>query len=134
MILILLCLVSCIFQMTIGPLAPLYAAEVCNDVALGAVMVCEDVFTLAQVFATPGMLDGGLGHAGTFCIYSILALFGFVFVYFKVPETKGLSEKEKKDLFVPGGKFGRKLRPNEKPMAVAEGSSSGQLDSDRFSD
>jgi len=47
LILLLMCLVSFLFQMTIGPLAPLYAAEVCNDVALGAVMVCEDIFTLA---------------------------------------------------------------------------------------
>ena len=46
LLLILLCAISFMFQMTIGPLAPLYAAEVCNDVALGAVMVCEDLFTL----------------------------------------------------------------------------------------
>ena len=78
------------------------------------------------------MLDGGLGHAGTFCIYSILAFCGFIFVYFKVPETKGLSEKEKKELFIPGGKCGRKLLPNER--APGDSSESGQLDSDKFSD
>lgn len=45
-LLLLICLVSFIFQLTIGPLAPLYAAEVCTDVALGAVMITEDVVVL----------------------------------------------------------------------------------------
>ena len=109
LILILLCTISFIFQTTIGPLAPLYAAEVCNDVALGAVMVCEDLFTLAQLFITPSMMDNWLGHAGTFGVYGIFALCGFAFIYKYVPETKGLSEKEKKELFLPGGAYGSKL-------------------------
>ena len=95
MILLLMCMVSFIFQMTIGPLAPLYAAEVCNDVALGAVMVCEDIFTLAQVFATPDMLDG-LGHGCTFGLFGLFTICGFIFIFIYVPETKGLTELEKK--------------------------------------
>ena len=34
-----------------------------------------------------------------------------------VGETKGLSEKEKKEIFLPGAKWGRKLRPGEQPFA-----------------
>ena len=56
-LLILICLVSFFFQLTIGPLAPLYAAEVCTDVALGAVMICEDVVVLIQDFVTPALLS-----------------------------------------------------------------------------
>lgn len=48
-----ICIVAFMFQMTLGPLAPLYAAEVCTDVALGAVMITEDVVVLLQDFVTP---------------------------------------------------------------------------------
>mmetsp|Transcript_14901 Transcript_14901/g.20186 ORF Transcript_14901/g.20186 Transcript_14901/m.20186 type:complete len:191 (+) Transcript_14901:1307-1879(+) len=128
-LLFLMCLMSFIFQMTIGPLAPLYAAEVCTDVGLGAVMVCEDIFTLIQVFITPGMLDSGLGHVGSFAIYAIAALCGVAFVYFYVPETKGLTEKEKKEMFLPGQKWGRKLRDDESRYT----SDSDQLNSEKLS-
>ena len=86
----LMCLIAFIFQMTIGPLAPLYASEVCSDAALGAVMVSEDLFTLLQVFMTPTLLDSELSHTGTFTLYAILSLIGFTFIYWFVPETKGL--------------------------------------------
>ena len=36
-----------------------------------------------------------------------------MFNYFCVAETKGLSEKEKKSLYIPGAKFGRKLKQAE---------------------
>ena len=35
-VLILVCFLAFLFQLTLGPLAPLYAAEVCTDIALGA--------------------------------------------------------------------------------------------------
>lgn len=34
------------FQFTLGPLVTVYAAEVCTDIALGAVMITEDVVVL----------------------------------------------------------------------------------------
>ena len=34
-------------------------------------------------------------------------------MYYYVPETKGLLEADKKKLFYPGSKFGRKLAPGE---------------------
>ena len=37
-------------------------------------------------------------------------------MYFYVPETKGLPEAEKKKLFYPGAKWGRKLREGEESM------------------
>ena len=45
-LLTLICIVSFLFQLTLGPLAPLYAAEVCTDLAMGAVMITEDVVVL----------------------------------------------------------------------------------------
>lgn len=34
-------------------------------------------------------------------------------MFFFIPETMGLSAAEKKRLFYPGAKYGRKLRPEE---------------------
>ena len=40
-----------------------------------------------------------------------------MYIYLYVGEVKGLSEKEKKEIFMPGATYGRKLRPGEKPFA-----------------
>ena len=45
-----------------------------------------------------------------FSIFSLAAVF---FVYFFVAESKGLSDRDKKALYVPGKPFGRKLRSGE---------------------
>ena len=45
-----------------------------------------------------------------FAIFSLAAVF---FVYFFVAESKGLSDRDKKALYVPGKPFGRKLRSGE---------------------
>ena len=90
-LLVLICLVSFLFQFTLGPLAPLYAAEVCTDVALGATMITEDVTVLFQDFVTPPLLSSSMGPVGVFLMYGIFSVTGFFFIYFYVPETKGLS-------------------------------------------
>ena len=97
-LLILICLVSFLFQFTIGPLAPLYAAEVCTDVALGAVMITEDVVVLLQDFITPTLLDSPMQPVGVFLMFGIFSCIGLAFIYFYVPETSGLSEQEKKEI------------------------------------
>ena len=40
----------------------------------------------------------------------ILSIISVLFIYFYVGETKGLSNKQKKSLFIPGGPYGRKLK------------------------
>lgn len=59
--LVCICAVSFAFQLTLGPIVPLYAAEVCTDVALGAVMVAEDAVVLLQDFLVPILLETPLG-------------------------------------------------------------------------
>ena len=48
-------------------------------------------------------------------MFGALSLIAVFFVYFFIDETFGLSEKQKKALYIPGAKFGRKLRPDENP-------------------
>lgn len=44
-------------------------------------------------------LNSGLGTGGTFLLYSVICLCGFVFVWRKIPETKGKSlEQIEKEL------------------------------------
>ena len=50
-----------------------------------------------------------------FGIFNVLAT---IFVYFSIGETKGLSETEKKEIFLPGAKYGRALKPGEASKGV----------------
>ena len=112
-LLTLICIVAFLFQFTLGPLAPLYAIEICTDVALGAVMITEDVVVLIQDFVTPLLFDSPMQPVGVFLMYGAFSVIGFMFIYFYVPETMGLPETEKREIFMPGAKAGRKLRPEE---------------------
>ena len=111
LLLLMICMVTFMFQFTVGPLAPLFASEICCDVALGTVMVTEDIFVLLQDYLTPSLLDQT--PTFVFSIFAMLSLGGYIFIYFLVPETKGLSEQEKKALFLPGAPYGRELKPGE---------------------
>lgn len=103
-----------------GPLAPLYAAEVCTDVALGAVMITEDIVVLLQDFVTPILLESPMQPVGVFFMFGIFSMIGLIYIYMYVPETKGLSEIEKREIFWPGAKYGRKLRDDEECDAGIE--------------
>ena len=52
-------------------------------------------------------------------MFALLSLGGYIFIYFVVPETKGLSEQEKKALFLPGAPYGRELRPGENQLSFS---------------
>ena len=45
--------------------------------------------------------DGGLGPSKVFFIFCGLSVFGSAYAYTFLRETKGLSDKEKKELFTP---------------------------------
>lgn len=79
-------------------------------------------------------MDNWIGHGGTFAVYGIFAFCGFLFIYKYVPETKGLSEKEKKKLFLPGSKYGRKLDENETRGPPSESTESGMVSLDKISE
>ena len=92
MLLVMICFVCLVFQMTIGPLAPLYAAEVCTDVALGAVMIMEDTVVVLQDFVTPILLTSPMKPVGVFFMFGAFSVIGFFYIYNYVPETYFLTE------------------------------------------
>ena len=48
-----------------------------------------------------------------FFLFSFFSAVAVFFVYFYIAESKGLSDREKKALFIPGAEYGRKLREGE---------------------
>ena len=56
-------------------------------------------------------------------MYGIFSSLAFLFTYSFIAETKGLTDKEKKELYIPGAKWGRALRAgeeyNRRPTAVS---------------
>ena len=61
------------------------------------------------------MMDSALQPQGVFYLFGVFSLLGFIFVYFLLAETKGLSSKQKQALYIPGAKYGRKLKVSESP-------------------
>ena len=52
--------------------------------------------------------------SGVFLMFGVFSVAGLFFILARVPETKGVSEQEKREIFMPGSKYGRKLREDEK--------------------
>ena len=59
------------------------------------------------------ILNDWLTQGGTFLFYAVITLVGIVYIYFYMPETKYLSDKEKKEVFWPGTEYGRPLKDGE---------------------
>ena len=83
-------------------------------------MITEDVVVLLQDFVTPMLLSSPMQPVGVFLMYGVFSCLGLVFIFFYVPETKGLSKIEKKEIFMPGAKAGRELEDTEDCMAGYE--------------
>lgn len=61
--------------------------------------VCVAYFmSFIAIKSYPSMLDF-MGNNGVFLLYSIVSLFGTIFVYFILPETKGKTLQEIENLF-----------------------------------
>ena len=124
----LICLHSFIFSSTNAIVVWIYITETCQDVALGVGVIC--ILTAAlTVGATTFPLINLVGIAGFYAVFGVLSIVSLLFIYFCLGETKGLSNKQKKELFIPGGKYGRRLRPSEVVQTVDEDGSS-ELDTD----
>ena len=63
-------------------------------------------------------MDSALQPQGVFFLFAGFSFVAIFYVYFRMDETLGLSEKAKKLLYVPGAKYGRKLRPGEETPEV----------------
>lgn len=96
MIILVVAAIAC-YAMTLGPVTWVLIAEIFpNRVRAIAVATCTFAlwvgsFTLTYSFQ---LLNASLGSYGTFWIYAVICLLGFVFFAAKLPETKGKSLEE----------------------------------------
>ncbi|KAF3341283.1 monosaccharide-sensing protein 2-like protein [Carex littledalei] len=83
----------CTFVMGFGPIPNILCAEIFPTRVRGiCIAICALTFWIGDIIVTyslPVMLNS-IGLGGVFGIYAIVCCFAFVFVIFRVPETKGL--------------------------------------------
>ena len=97
-------LFACIYQGGWGPVPWIYVSEIATarlratNVSIAA--ATQWLFNFAVSRAVPPMLEGmGTGGFGTYIFFSCFCFTMAVFVWFLVPETKGLSLESMDELF-----------------------------------
>jgi sugar porter (SP) family MFS transporter len=101
MLLLVLAAIGC-YAMSLAPVTWVVISEIFPNRIRGAAMsVAVSALWLAcflLTFTFP-MLNAQLGAAGTFSLYAVICVLGFVFICFKLPETKNKTlEQIEKDL------------------------------------
>ena len=81
-----------------GPVHWIYIAEILNDAQFGIVTTLHYSVGIFIALTTESMVNEW-SPAGTFLFYSIINLLGFLFVFYYVKETDGLTDSEKKSLY-----------------------------------
>ncbi|KAH7424174.1 hypothetical protein KP509_12G094000 [Ceratopteris richardii] len=82
-----------VFMMGFGPIPNMICAEIFPTRVRGiCVTICQAAMWIARVLVTEffPVLDSALGIASTFAIFAVVCIITLLFVYFIVPETKGL--------------------------------------------
>lgn len=85
---------------SIGGLHWIYIPEILTDVQFGFVASFHYFNGVEIAFASEWMIKY-LEPDGLFLFYCIITFFGFIFMYFFLKETNGLSDRQKKELYMP---------------------------------
>jgi len=96
-LLILVLLAIATYAMSLAPVVWVVISEIFPNKIRGAAMAVATVFLWAASFLltyTFPILNKALGASGTFWLYGIICFFGSIFIYKKLPETKGKSLEE----------------------------------------
>ena len=92
------------FQLSEGPLAWIYFAEVCNDSAMGVVLAGLFGTMVVMSFTVSYMIDSPLGFVGTFWIYAGFNILAALYTIFVLKETKDKTPAQLKALYLPANK------------------------------
>lgn len=97
----------CCFVMGFGPVPNILCAEIFPTRVRGiCIAICALAFWVGDIIVTytlPVML-GSLGLAGVFGIYALVCIISLVFVFLRVPETKGMPLEVITEFFAVGAK------------------------------
>lgn len=97
----------CCFVMGFGPIPNILCSEIFPTRVRGlCIAICALTFWIGDIIVTyslPVMLNS-IGLAGVFSIYAVVCTIAWFFVYFKVPETKGMPLEVITEFFAVGAK------------------------------
>lgn len=97
----------CCFVMGFGPVPNILCAEIFPTPVRGlCIAICALTFWIGDIIVTyslPVMLKS-IGLAGVFGMYAVVCLISWVFVFMKVPETKGMPLEVISEFFSVGAK------------------------------
>ncbi|CAL5058930.1 unnamed protein product [Urochloa decumbens] len=103
----------CFFVMGFGPVPNILCAEIFPTTVRGiCIAICALSAWIGDIIVTytlPVMLNA-IGLAGVFGIYAVVCILALVFIYMKVPETKGMPLEVITEFFSVGAKKGREAR------------------------
>lgn len=88
----------CAFEFAPGPIVWLYMGEIMNDKGLSIGAALNWTFVLLISLFTPTFMTN-LGSWGTFLMFGICNVFGTIFIFFFMKETKGLTDLQVKNLY-----------------------------------
>ncbi|XP_023002115.1 monosaccharide-sensing protein 2-like [Cucurbita maxima] len=105
----------CIFVMAYGPIPNILCSEIFPTRVRGlCIAVCAMVFWIGDIIVTytlPLMLSA-IGLAGVFGVYAVVCIVSWIFVYLKVPETKGMPLEVIAEFFSVGARQAAKVAKN----------------------
>ena len=87
----------------------MYALEINCDVGFGLSQIVFNIFLLMQSLFSETIMTK-VGTANFFFIFGAVMAVSVIYFIFYIGETKHLTDKEKKELYVPGAKYGRELK------------------------
>ncbi|KAF7817703.1 monosaccharide-sensing protein 2-like [Senna tora] len=97
----------CCFVMAYGPIPNILCSEIFPTRVRGlCIAICALVFWIGDIIVTytlPVMLSS-IGLAGVFGIYAVVCLISWIFVFLKIPETKGMPLEVITEFFAVGAR------------------------------
>ncbi|XP_002520608.2 monosaccharide-sensing protein 2 [Ricinus communis] len=105
----------CCFVMGFGPIPNILCAEIFPTRVRGlCIAICALTFWIGDIIVTyslPVMLKS-IGLAGVFGLYAVVCIISLVFVYLKVPETKGMPLEVITEFFSVGARQAAAAKDN----------------------
>ena len=99
----------CAYQVTSGPVAWLYATETTIDPGLGVCILTLWGVTFILTLICPDLMDkDSLGVSNVFFLFGICSGIGAIYGYIFMKETRGLSDKVKRNIYSPKDKLNMK--------------------------
>ncbi|GMH04702.1 hypothetical protein Nepgr_006542 [Nepenthes gracilis] len=97
----------CVFVMAYGPIPNILCSEIFPTPVRGiCIAICALVYWICDIIVTytlPVLLSS-IGLVGIFAIYAVVCVISWIFVFLKVPETKGLPLEVITEIFSVGAR------------------------------